>query len=578
MNNLLEIKKTKEQGRRLCESVSAGLTRDQRRIVEGVYKTLEPLMEVQLTPDQITQLFGQVEQGATASGGNRTLVGKGVDAASAVNDTINKVGKWLQDTTPVQAFDQKFAQLKTTVSQKFPELEKQLTAMGTWAKENPGKTAAIIGVLTTLASLGGGPAGGAIAGQVLRGVTELLKGEKLSTAIGKGLKTAALGWMAGKTMDAIGDIIKDMAVDFDLVPVYGNSNYSRISVGIPGARNATEFGEIVGTNSEVNQFKDMFSQAADLWANDQYDQARDLFNQAYAFADKVTKATIAATGEDYSKPAENLANILKGLSAAAEGAAAGATAYDPQGKPVTEPTQGTQQPAATQAEGLTKDQVNALFEHIVIEAGLWDKFKDTVVGSPQQRAEFGQGVKQAAGWVAQKAQTVGKNITTKVTADKLQSAWKKAGSPTDSEAIADILTQQGIDPSVVNSAFQSVGVARIDKSKLPDISKLTLQQKQQLLAQLDALEKGVAAPAATTAPKTRTGGKVAGQVSQTPSAIRQRQARAAAKTATTPAQPAATLPGDRTTPMSQLLKQRQQQGMTEGYAEFKKKLNEELKR
>lgn len=96
MNNLLEIKKTKEQGRRLCESVSAGLTRDQRRIVEGVYKTLEPLMEVQLTPDQITQLFGQVEQGATASGGNRTLVGKGVDAASAVNDTINKVGKWLQ--------------------------------------------------------------------------------------------------------------------------------------------------------------------------------------------------------------------------------------------------------------------------------------------------------------------------------------------------------------------------------------------------------------------------------------------------------------------------------------------------
>jgi hypothetical protein len=79
--------------------------------------------------------------------------------------------------------------------------------MGTWAKENPGKTAAIIGVLTTIAALAGGPVGGAIAGQILRGSSELIKGEKLSTAIGKGIKTAALGFVAGKVFDMLGDWI-----------------------------------------------------------------------------------------------------------------------------------------------------------------------------------------------------------------------------------------------------------------------------------------------------------------------------------------------------------------------------------
>jgi hypothetical protein len=72
-------------------------------------------------------------------------------------------------------------------------------------KENPGKSAAVIGVLTALASLAGGPVGGAIAGQVLRGAAELIKGEKLSTAIGKGVKTAAFGFLSGKAFEMLGN-------------------------------------------------------------------------------------------------------------------------------------------------------------------------------------------------------------------------------------------------------------------------------------------------------------------------------------------------------------------------------------
>ena len=151
----------------IVEDVCRGLTTNQRKIVEGIYKEFRPLIEASITPDQVQQIFTGVEKGATAAGGNRTAIGQGKDVVAKANEVINNVGKWLQNTTPVQAFDQKFEDLKGKVSAKFPDVAQNLTAMGDWAKANPGKTAAIIGVLTALASLAGGPIGGAIAGQVL---------------------------------------------------------------------------------------------------------------------------------------------------------------------------------------------------------------------------------------------------------------------------------------------------------------------------------------------------------------------------------------------------------------------------
>jgi len=198
---IVEVRSNIQQGRILCESICQDLTKQQRTVVEGIYKDLEPLMEMELTTQQITQLFKDLEQ---ANSGERTMVGKGVDAAKYVNDTINKVGRWLQDTAPVKAFDQKYQSLITDISNKLGADSKVVSytkQLGQFAKNNPGKTAAIIGVLTTVAAIAGGPAGGAIAGQVLRGTAELLKGEKLSTAVGKGAKTAAVGYALGKLVD-----------------------------------------------------------------------------------------------------------------------------------------------------------------------------------------------------------------------------------------------------------------------------------------------------------------------------------------------------------------------------------------
>jgi hypothetical protein len=60
------------------------------------------------------------------------------------------------------------------------------------------------------------------------------------------------------------------------------------------------------------------------------------------------------------------------------------------------------------------------------------------------------GLAQKAGsWLKTKAQ----NVTQQVTADKLMTAWKTAGSPMDSNAVADIMQQAGVNPEVVKKVY-----------------------------------------------------------------------------------------------------------------------------
>jgi len=113
----------KQQSAVLIENVCHDLTRDQRRIVEGIVRELRPLFETTLTADQIQQIFQQAQQKQTAQGGaGRTVIGKAVDATKAVAGTVNRaidgLGGYLQKTAPVQYFDQKFEKLKTDVTAK----------------------------------------------------------------------------------------------------------------------------------------------------------------------------------------------------------------------------------------------------------------------------------------------------------------------------------------------------------------------------------------------------------------------------------------------------------------------------
>lgn len=429
-----EIKK----GNMLLESMTHDMDHGQRYIVENIYNELRPLIEASLTADQIGQLFQNVEQQATAAGGNRTGIGKvkdvagaGVDAVKKANEIINNAGKWLQNTKPVQNFDAKFEKLKNDINKKFPDSKilDAISNMGLWAQENPGKTAAIVGVLTAIASLAAGPVGGAIAGQVLRGSVELLKGEKLSTAIGKGIKTAALGYLSGKAFEMLGDWMGGLRAN-----VVDQGQFSRVNWD--AAKTTTSPGyewtqSIKGVNIKV-----LPDDAENInFLTDQIRKGGETglkaFDKLARIADEVRSPEYKQMLADIGESARNNDSLYQwiqaakqGLQAVSQGAVAGAGVK------------------SDSKESIDRVTVKAIFEMIDLK---------------QSRLDEGP-----MDWLRQK----GKNLTTKVTADKLMSAWKKAGSPTDSDQVAQVIRDAGVDDSILANVFKSMKL-RVPKAAAP---------------------------------------------------------------------------------------------------------------
>jgi hypothetical protein len=67
-------------------------------------------------------------------------------------------------------------------------------------------------------------------------------------------------------------------------------------------------------------------------------------------------------------------------------------------------------------------------------------------------------LKGAAGKAVDWAKTKGTNLTTKVTADKLLQAWKKAGSPTDSLDVASIIQQAGVPSDSIKQVYSTMKI------------------------------------------------------------------------------------------------------------------------
>lgn len=458
------------------------------------------IAEAQLTADQITQLFQQIEQTATAAGTNRTTIGQTKDAAGAVAKAYQDLKAKVTNSAIMQNFDQQYDQAAEKLKQATggdQGVMQYVQKYRDFAKKHPIAQSLIYGTLIAAAGITGAGAGGAAALGLFKMADKLLQGEKFSSAAVAGAETGALAYGASK----LGDLARG---DGSTTTTNQTSTMQQNTTGMQSALPTSD----VIPPGILERFPP---------GQFEYMQNGDYYEVFDAAGNKMANFTVDSMNESYQ---------------------------------------------------LTNEQITSLFGSIAIQEGLWSQFKDKVLGEPEERATFAQDVKsgisaagkavsnvagKAAGVVAQKAQTVGKNITTKFTADKLNKAWKAAGSPTDSEAIKDILTAQGIDASLVDNSMKAFNVTPIDRSRIPDINKMSKQQLQQLL---QALEQ----PAA----KTHTGGKVAGQVSQTPNAIRQRQARAAKSAQTSPAQVQTTSVPTQTTAqpsMSQILKQRQAQGL-----------------
>ena len=406
------------------------------------------IVEAQLTPDQIGQLFTGVEKGATAAGGNRTMLGKGKDAASFINKKIDELGAALKKAGPVQNADAKFAELKSKIGSSDSKVVKGIQAVGDWAKENPGKASIAVAILTTAAVMSTGPLGGAVAGFLSRATKDLLQGADLSTAAGKAIKTGALGALVGLGVEGLGDAIEGAAnvAKDTLNPAYMRASwdYMENANGVPGDW-ADAY--LVGYPDDVAPAREAWNKAIAALKEDDYatfeQEWKIIEDTVEKFNSEEYQASLEGTDEARAEWAEGIAAFSKmanGVQAAAQGAA-----------------------QASDDKTLNQESIN--FKNIQIETIIeWCDQTPAVIltegpldAIKKGAAAAGGALKKGAAAVGAKAKTVGKNLSSKITADKLNKAWIKAGKPTDSNEIANILRQQGVSDQVLAPVYKQLG-------------------------------------------------------------------------------------------------------------------------
>jgi hypothetical protein len=411
-------------------------------------KEIHPtLCEVALAPDQIQQLFKDIEKGA-----GRSTLGKAGDAIKGATDKIsdvwfNKFGGMLQSSGPVQAFDQKFEDIKSKIAAKNPELAAKLAKYGEFAKNNPNLHKFLLAIAgSAAAALGVAVAGGISAGALAVGTgtgiavgilniaDRLLQGQKASTAIGRGATTGAIAGVAAGAAAKIGDMVKaglTSDVIADLRGMKINKHYMDYNGAVFNA--VTKEPETTALNKAFNALMPEFGTGGQVDPN-----AVNKFAELMAkvsspeYQETISKTReIAIAAKEAAKSSIALVSQLQQVgTAAAGGVASAATNQQP--------------PAAPKpvAESLNRLQLNELFG---------------ITGN-------------------------------KVDASKLQKAWTKAGSPTDSEDVAKILQDAGVDPAVISQAYTDMSLPA-PNGLTPAASGPTSVNTQDLLAQIMKLTK-----------------------------------------------------------------------------------------
>lgn len=130
-----------------------------------------------------------------------------------------------------------------------------------------------------------------------------------------------------------------------------------------------------------------------------------------------------------------------------------------------------------QGKSLSEGQVYMVFNRVC-------RLNDVLLSEGKLMEGPLDAIKGAAGKAMNWAATKGKNLTTKVTADKLNSAWQKAGSPTDSEELKAFLTQQGVAANVVNGVFKSLNITSSPVDAKGAAAPVDIEQVKKLIAAL----------------------------------------------------------------------------------------------
>jgi hypothetical protein len=168
------------------------------------------LAERKMSEKEILDLFAAIEAGANATGQNRTALGRGKDAvAGAYNstkDAINSVLSSISKSTPVAGVDAAYNDATGALRDKLGPNSKVMDSIKKYrllAKEYPKTQLFVKTALIALAGLATGGVGLPVIAGVTAAIDAAIKGEKLSSIIGKGIGAALMGLGAQEIQDLL---------------------------------------------------------------------------------------------------------------------------------------------------------------------------------------------------------------------------------------------------------------------------------------------------------------------------------------------------------------------------------------
>ncbi len=433
------------------------------------------IKEAELTGDQITQLFTNLQGAANDAGVNRTGIGKAKDTAVAVNNAWKDLKSKIYNSGPLEQFAGKYdkaaGELKDKLGGDDGTVMKIVQKYRDFAEEHPIIQGALYGALIAAAGITGAGVGGAAALALFKLVDQMIQGKDIRSAIYSAGKTGVMAYGASK----LGDLIKgggDAAAAPDL-----KADLLKGEVG-------------TSINASGYTIKYDYDQAQTLLANPSYIGKGDNFLEIVYDAAATGATDGKALGKTFGTAVETYAKaqIEKGLT----------------GQELDSVVKAFATKVASQQRQALQDLVDAGIETAIhpktftmmMEPGMANqslKLIDGAISRAMGESAAGDyawpltesqvrnivfavdfayskrldegpfdAIKGAIGAAMSKAvekgAEIGTEFTQKYTAKKMMAAWEKAGKPTDSVGVLQVLLDLGIDEAVINAAFKTSGL------------------------------------------------------------------------------------------------------------------------
>ena len=463
------------------------------------WKTLgQTLVERRMSEKEILQVFADAESGMTdkATGANRTMLGRGkdttMDFAGQVKDAVSGVLNSIQNSVPVAAVDVAYDQatdaLANLAGGQKGKVMQAIKGYRNLVKQYPKTAGFAKAALVAIAGLATGGAGLPAVAGLTYALDSSIRGDKLSSVIGKGAGAAFMTWLATQMGSAnaadtnpVGPGYHDPVYDApemtpDLV-TYTAKNGDTLSQ--IAKDNGTTVRDIVGLNPQ-------------------------LAAASGAKGGQMLNPDVIFPGQEITLPAAGGENIYSG------GMGTNADTMAQIGRDNMPNSAITQRMAMRESLKFVTLPVDQLIDReltamswVVNESmynrkqrGVWltqagtyavfeniDRYrlalmeKAGVPGSTRPeyyRPDMSDGPGKASkpgiigrglNWLDQKTKAVGgalsnfgHQFTTDVTKEKLKMNWHQAGKPSDSDQLAAWLVTQGVPQQVVSGVFKKMSI------------------------------------------------------------------------------------------------------------------------